>query len=239
MLTSVYRSHVGITALVSPNDDDRLVYLKAVDQIRHERSLRPSHVKDGGGDVSYVNSENHTEFERPYFGPSHVEDGGGAELKNDNRVSNRWRRQSEIPKIELPTEIRKAELKRRMKVSEQQPISDPIFFGPAWRIKRSFGTQREKALTNFWREAYKEVNHDDQRVFREFALNDYLEASDELHDLEHPMRPNSWSWGSFWKERHRSSAATVGLSSLGSPIVGTGSVHSSRNHPVNTVGFSN
>jgi hypothetical protein len=90
-----------------------------------------------------------------------------------------------------------------------------------------------------WREVYKEVHHDDRRVFREFALNDYLEASDELHDLEHPTRPNSWSWGPFWKERHRSSAVTVGPSSLGPPIVGTGSVHSPRSHPVDTVGFSN
>jgi hypothetical protein len=70
----------------------------------------------------------------------------------------------------------------------------------------------------------KEVHHDDRRVFREFALNDYLEASDELHDLEYPMKPNSWSWDSIWKVRHRSSAVTVGPSSLGSPVVGTGSV---------------
>jgi hypothetical protein len=155
MLASVFRSHVGITALVSPNDDDPLVYLKAVDQIRHERSLRPSHIEDGGGD----------------------------ELKDDNRVSNHWRRQSKIPQVELPTEVRKAELKRRMKASEQQLLPDPKFFNSAWRIKESFGNQREKTLREFSREVYKEEHHDDRRVFREFALNDYLEASDELHDL--------------------------------------------------------
>jgi hypothetical protein len=139
----------------------------AVDRIRHERSLRPSH----------------------------VEDVGGAELKNDIRVSNHWRRQSDIPQVELPTEIRKAELKRRMKASEQQLIPDQKFFESAWRIKNTFGPQREKALTKFWREVYKEEHHDDRRVFREFALNDYLEASDELHELEYPMRaPCTVGW---------------------------------------------
>jgi hypothetical protein len=78
-------------------------------------------------------------------------------------------------------------------------------------------------LRNFWREVYKEENHDPRRVFKEFALNDYLEASDELYDLEYPMRPIPWSWGSIWKVRHRSSAVTVGPSSLGSSIVGSGS----------------
>jgi hypothetical protein len=108
--------------------------------------------------------------------------------------------------------------------SQQQLVTDPKFYDSAWRIKYSSGSQREKALANFWREVYKEVNHDPQRVFREFALNDYLEASDELHDLEYPMRPNSWSWGSIWKVRHRSSAVTDGPSSLGLSMVGTGSV---------------
>jgi hypothetical protein len=218
MLTSVFRSHEGITAFVSPNDDDPLVYLKAVDQIRHERSLRPSHVDVGGGDVSQVNSEDHFEFERPYFGPSHVEVGGGDELKRMQQFqdSNRWRGFPKVTQVELPTEVRKAELKRRMKVSEQQLISDQVFFGSAWRIRNSLGPQREAALRKFWREVYKEEHHDTRRVFKEFALNDYLEASDELHGLENPMR--SW-WRPCWK--HRSSVDTDGS---GMGIVGTESV---------------
>jgi hypothetical protein len=198
---------------MSPNDDDPLVYVMAVDQIRHEKSLRLSHVDVGGGDVSQVND---FEFERPYFGPSHVDDGGGAELNFGFQASNFWRCQSKIPQVELPTEIRKTELKRRMEVSEQQLIADPRFHAHAWRIRNTFGAQRERSLKNFWREVYKEENHDQWRVFKEFALNDYLEASDELHGLETPMR--SW-WRPSWK--HRSSAVTV---CSGTGIIGTESV---------------
>jgi hypothetical protein len=188
MLTSTYRSSMRITTSTSPNDDDPLVYLKAVDQIRHEKSLRLSHV-----DV-----------------------GGGAELNLSFQASNFWRYQSKVPQIELPTEIRKAELKERMKASEQQLITDSKFHEHAWRIRHSFGSQRERSLRDFWREVYREENHDQRRVFKEFALNNYLEASDELHGLEYPMR--SW-WRPSWK--HRSSAVTV---RPGTGIVGTGSV---------------
>jgi hypothetical protein len=122
-----------------------------------------------------------------------------------------------------------------MKASELQLALDSKFFDSAWCIRHSFGPQREKALRRFWRNVYKEVHHDDQRVFREFALNDYLVASDELLELEYPMRaPCTAGWSSPWG--HRSSAVTVGS---GMGIVGTGSVHSPRSHPVNTVGFSN
>jgi hypothetical protein len=103
-----------------------------------------------------------------------------------------------------------------MKVSEQQFITDPKFHAHAWRIRNFFGLQRESALRNFLREVYKEEHHDTRRVFKEFALNDYLEASDELHGLEHPMR--SW-WRPCWE--HRSSADTVGP---GKGVVGTGLV---------------
>jgi hypothetical protein len=234
MLTSALRSSMRISTLASPNDDDPLVYVKAVDQIRHEKSLRLSHVDVGGGDVSQVNSHDSFEFERPYFGPSHVEDGGGAELNLGLQASNFWRGQSKIPQVELPTEIRKSELKRRMNVSEQQLITDPKFHAHAWRIKNFFGVHRESALRNFWREVYKEEHHDTRRVFKEFALNDYLEASDELHGLEHPMR--SW-WRPCWV--HRSSADTVGP---GKGAIGTGSVSGAgltrlcvvRSHPPNT-----
>jgi hypothetical protein len=216
MLSSALRSSMRISTLTSPNDDDPLVYVKAVNQIRHEKSLRLSHVDVGGGDVSQVNSEDNFEFERPYFGPSHVDDGGGAELNLGLQFSNCWRCQSKIPQIELPTEIRKLELKKRMEVSEQQLVTDPKFHAHAWRIKNFFGLQRESALRNFLREVYKEEHHDSQRVFKEFALNDYLEASDELHGLVHPMR--SW-WRPCWE--HRSSADTVGS---GMSVVGTGLV---------------
>jgi hypothetical protein len=59
----------------------------------------------------------------------------------------------------------------------------------------------------------------------------------KMIDSWQPMRPSTWSWGPFW--RHRSSAVTVRSSSLGRSMVGTGSVHHPRSHPVNTVGFSN
>jgi hypothetical protein len=213
MLTSTYRSREGIATSVSPNDDDQLVYLKAVDQIRREKALGPSRYT---GDASHVNSEEHFEFERPYFGPSHVDDGGGAELNFGFQASNFWRSQSKVPQVELPTEIRKAELKRRTKASEQQLSTNSKFFGAAWRIRHSYGRQREEAMRNFWKEVYQERNYDPRRVFKEFALNDYLEASDELHGLECPMR--SW-WRPSWE--HRSSAVTV---CSGTSVVGTGSV---------------
>jgi hypothetical protein len=108
-----------------------------------------------------------------------------------------------------------------MKVSEQQLATDPKFHAHAWRIRNFFGLQREPALKNFWREVYKEENHDPRRIFKKFALNDYLEASDELHGLENPMR--QW-WRPGWKVRHRSSAVTAGPGSLSSSFVGTGLV---------------
>jgi hypothetical protein len=192
----------------SPVDDDPLVYVKAVDQIRREKALGPSRYT---GDASHVNSDI-LEFERA-SGPSHVDDGGGAELKLSFQASNFWRCQSKIPQVELPTEVRKAELKRRIEASEQQLATDPKFHAHAWRIRNFFGSQRDSALKSFWREVCQEENHDPRRVFKEFALNDYLEASDELHHLENPMR--SW-WRPNWM--HRSSAVTVGSSSLGSSM---------------------
>jgi hypothetical protein len=216
MLSSALGSSMRISTLASPNHDDPLVYVKAVDQIRHEKSLRLSHVDVGGADVSQVNSHESFEFERPYFGPSHVDDGGGAELNFGLQASNFWRCQLKIPQIELPTEIRKSELKKRMNDSEQQLVTGPKFHAHAWRIRNFFGSQRESALRNFWREVYREENHDQRRVFKEFALNDYLEASDELHRLENPMR--SW-WRPSWE--HRSSAVTV---CSGTSVVGTGLV---------------
>jgi hypothetical protein len=125
-----------------------------------------------------------------------------------------------------------------MKEAEQRLVADPFVFASAWRLKHTVqGSQRDKALGQFWKKVYQEPVHDDQRVFKEFALNDYLEASDELHDLEYPMRP--WiSWSSSTWER-RSVAVSDGVTSLSVAKVGTGSVHPSRSHHVYTVGFSN
>jgi hypothetical protein len=51
-------------------------------------------------------------------------------------------------------------------------------------------------------------------------MNDFLQARDELHKLEHPMRPpNTASWG--FPLGRRSSVVTVGSSSLGRSMVGT------------------
>jgi hypothetical protein len=54
MLASALISHGGRPVLASPSNDDPLVYSKAVDELRRERSLRPSHVVDGGCDASQV-----------------------------------------------------------------------------------------------------------------------------------------------------------------------------------------
>jgi hypothetical protein len=47
MVTSVSFSPLGRPVSMSPSDDDPLVSQKAVEQLRRERSLRPSHVVDG------------------------------------------------------------------------------------------------------------------------------------------------------------------------------------------------
>jgi hypothetical protein len=56
----------GVSALVTPNDDDRLVRPAAVRQLRRERPSGPTHVVDGGGDASQVDtieiSENYRGF---------------------------------------------------------------------------------------------------------------------------------------------------------------------------------
>jgi hypothetical protein len=210
MLTSALISQYGRPVLASPNDDDPLVYLKAVDQLRRERSLRPGHI-----DASQVDTSEHFEFERPYFGPFQDE-----ELKTDNLVSNQWRMQSKIPQVEPPTEVRKSVLKQRIEEAEHSLLSDTQFFHSTWTIRHTLpGTQRDQALKRCWKEIYQERSHNDRRVFMEFALNDRLEASDELYRLEHPMIPSTWSWHPFW--RRRSSAVTVGSSSLRRFMVGT------------------
>jgi hypothetical protein len=112
MVTSVLFFPQGNPVSMSPSDDDPLVSQKAVDLLRRERSLRPSHVVEGGGDASQVYQTCRFEFERPCFGPSHVVDGGGDEFKPMRQP---------FSKVELPTESRKSELKGRISEIEQYP----------------------------------------------------------------------------------------------------------------------
>jgi hypothetical protein len=99
MLTLALISLGGRPALVSPNDDDPLVWQDAVGELRRERSKGPSPGVEGGGDASQVDIVDEVEYERPYFGPSHVEVGGGDVLKlNSKRQSvGFWKIQDPIP----------------------------------------------------------------------------------------------------------------------------------------------
>jgi hypothetical protein len=54
MLTSALISHSGRPVLAGHNNDDPLVYPQIEDELRRERSFRPSHDDDGGGDASQV-----------------------------------------------------------------------------------------------------------------------------------------------------------------------------------------
>jgi hypothetical protein len=65
----------GLSALVTSDDGDPLVWKAAVDQLGCERFSGPSHFVDRGGDASQVDTIEVSEYERPY-GPGHVEDGG-------------------------------------------------------------------------------------------------------------------------------------------------------------------
>jgi hypothetical protein len=103
MLTSASISQCGRPVLTSPNNDYPLVYQKAVDQLRRERSLRPSHVVDGGGD----------EFKRRLQAP------------------NQWLIQPKFPEVELPTEVRKKELRR---VCQKSSITSR-FYSFMWNLK--------------------------------------------------------------------------------------------------------
>jgi hypothetical protein len=64
MLTSALISPCGRAVLASPDDDDPLVYSKAEDQLRCERSLRPSHVVEGGDTASQVKMQLRSEEPR-------------------------------------------------------------------------------------------------------------------------------------------------------------------------------
>jgi hypothetical protein len=135
MLTSVSYIPLGSAALASPIDDDPLFCQKSVDQLRRERSLRPSHVVDGGGDASQVYQNECFEFKRPYCGPSHVVDGGGDEFKQTNHAPNQWLIQSKFSELELTTQLRKKELKKEMAEIERYMLQDSRFHSFVWSLK--------------------------------------------------------------------------------------------------------
>jgi hypothetical protein len=210
----------GVPVSMSPSDDDPLACQNAVDQLRRERSLRPSHVADGGGDASQSYHSEGFEFERPYFGPSHVVEGGGDKFKPFY---------SEHHEVELPTESRKVEPRQRISEVERLSVQDPRLYKFLWSVKHNRPSPaRSKAIQSFWQSLRGhqsgDLSHDDlpqpdnlSFASESFSLNDFLEAQDELYTLEHPMRPPSINWS------RRSSAVTVRPGSLSSPFVGTGS----------------
>jgi hypothetical protein len=115
LVTSVCFPLPGVPVSMSPSDDDPLACQNAVDQLRRERSLRPSHVADGGGDASQSYQVDRFEFERPYFGPSHVVVGSGAEFKPFY---------AEHHAVKLPTESRKEDLRERISEIERLSVQD-------------------------------------------------------------------------------------------------------------------
>jgi hypothetical protein len=157
MLTSALISQGGRPVLARPNDDDPLVYSQAWDQLRRERSLRPSHVVEGGGDASRVENNEQFEYERPYFGPSHVVEGGGDILKLEHQALNQWLVQPKFTQVELPAEIRKKELKQEIADCEHYMLQDSRFFSFVWRLKyMNPGPERHKAIEQFRIQVYKE-----------------------------------------------------------------------------------
>jgi hypothetical protein len=147
MVTSACFPLSGVPVSMSPSNDDPLASQKAVDQLRRERSLRPSHVVDGGGAASQSYQFEGFEFERPYFGPSHVVNGGGAEFKPSY---------SEHHEVELPTESHKTELRRRILEIEQVMSQDSRFYAFLWSVKHDqSGLERYKAIEKFWQKVYE------------------------------------------------------------------------------------
>jgi hypothetical protein len=197
-----------------------------VDQLRRERSLRPSHVVDGGGDASQVDNKESFEFERPFTGPSHVDDGGGDEFNRKLQAPNQWLIRPKFPEVELLTEARKKELKREMAEIEHYRLQDSRFHSFMWTLKyKEPGPERYKAIEKFWKKIYEDhPPHDESLIFRSYSMQDFLQARDESDALEHPMRPppNTSSWGHPWSRR--SSVVTDGPGSLSSSKVGTESV---------------
>jgi hypothetical protein len=152
--------------------------------------------------------------------------------------------QPKFPEVELPTEVRKKEPRSRMAAIEQSMLQDPRFHSFVWTLKyQEPGPRRYRAIERFWHKVYEEKPPEGLNLtLRGFAMNDFLEAGDELCRWEHPMRPppDTSSWGHPWSRR--SSVVTDGPLSLGSSKVGTKSVPGSgltrlcvvRGHPLNT-----
>jgi hypothetical protein len=186
MLASALISHGGRPVLASPNNDDPLVYSKVWDELRRERSLRPSHVVDGGGDASQVETLC-SKYERS-LRPSHVDDGGGGVLiaRPESFSVSQWK---VTPPVESPLEITKRQLRRDLEDSEHVLTQDYRFKSFMWSLKyMTLGPQRHKAIEQFWKQIYEErPPEDDTLVIRSFVLNDFLEAWDELRRWEAPL----------------------------------------------------
>jgi hypothetical protein len=142
-----------------------------------------------------------------------------------------------LSEVELPTEIRKKELRSRMAGIEQSMLQDLRFHSFVWTLKyQEPGPRRYRAIERFWQKVYEtEQPHDLSLILRSFSLNDFLVTTGD------PMRPPSASsWGHPWSRR--SGVATDGPLSLGSSKVSTESVPGSgltslcvvRGHPLNT-----
>jgi hypothetical protein len=158
-------------------------------------------------------------FNERASGPSHVVEGGGVEFKPFF---------SELQVMKLPTESRKEELKQRMKAIKQRSSQDSRLQFLYFRVQslRS-GFRRARIIDEFWKSYFRpqfesltfgfSADSDDlSRALKNFSLNDFLEAQDELYTLEHPMRPPPIrSWDHL--RSRRSSAATVGPGSLSPP----------------------
>jgi hypothetical protein len=207
METSALFFPQGRPVSMSPSNDDPLVYQKAVDHLRREKALRPSPYT---GDASRSYQVEGFEFERPYCGLSRYT---GDEFKPT------WQSFSEV---QLPTEIRKSELRDSISDIEQRMTRDPRFYSLLWTLKHQQpGPGRYKAIAKFWQKVYEERQPEDLNlILKSFLLNDFLQAQDELYTLEHPMRPppDVRSWGYPWSRR--SSAVTVGSGSLSFHMVG-------------------
>jgi hypothetical protein len=126
--------------------------------------------------------------------------------------------------------------------NDQHMSQDSRFHSFLWSLKyQQPGPGRYKAIDKFWKKVYEERQPEDlSLVLKSFSMNDFLQARDELHTLEHPMRPppDVCSWGHPWSRR--SSAVTDGPGSLSSSVVGpesgpgsglTGTCVASRNPP--------
>jgi hypothetical protein len=123
--------------------------------------------------------------------------------------------------VKLLTESRKEELRKKMLEIKQDLRQDSRFNSLLFRLQGfPAGSRRSGVIQEFWKSferprsgdlvhEFPAQSDDLSRLFKSFALTDFLEAQDELYTLEHPMRPafSTRAWGSWSR---RSSAVTVG-----------------------------